>query len=106
MKIRVCPFIVLLIGALLLGVRGHASSPTEASPNDDAGNGYLGLTVAQAEQLERRIHGTVRERGVLQSAGTLEIRNEVAGTATILFLVPDGTVVKQGDLLVELDSSS
>mgnify|MGYP003342295503 CR=1 FL=1 len=35
----------------------------------------------------------------------LIIRNELEGATTIVSVVPEGTTVKQGDLLVELDSS-
>ncbi len=51
----------------------------------------------------------VIERGEIQSAGLNEVRSQVktkntAGVA-ILKIVPEGTEVKEGDLLVELDSS-
>ncbi len=52
----------------------------------------------------------VIERGEIQSAGLNEVRSLVkskntAGVA-ILKIVPEGTVVKEGDFLVELDSSA
>lgn len=56
---------------------------------------------------ERFIH-EILEKGSVDSAKNVEIRCEVesAGGLTILSVVPEGTIVKKGDLLVELDSST
>lgn len=56
--------------------------------------------------LETRIESTVRETGVLETVNATEMRCPVPGQATILSLVPEGTVVKKGDLLVELDDAA
>jgi HlyD family secretion protein len=48
---------------------------------------------------------SVVEGGTLQAVNELSIRNEVEGTARIIYIVPEGSYVKKGDLLVELDSS-
>jgi len=49
---------------------------------------------------------SVVEGGTLEAVNEVSIRNEVEGTARIIFIVPEGSNVKKGDLLVELDSSS
>jgi HlyD family secretion protein len=49
---------------------------------------------------------SIVEGGTLQAVNEVSIRNEVEGTARIIFIVPEGSYVKKGDLLVELDSSS
>lgn len=49
---------------------------------------------------------TVTEDGNVESASNIEIRCQVAGGATIKKIVTDGTIVKQGEELVELDSSA
>ncbi len=49
---------------------------------------------------------SIVEGGTLQAVNEQVIRNEVEGTARIIFIVPEGSNVKKGDLLVELDSSS
>jgi HlyD family secretion protein len=53
---------------------------------------------------------TVTERGEVESAGVTEVISEVKSKNTpglsILRIVPEGTVVKTGDFLVELDSSA
>lgn len=48
---------------------------------------------------------TVVEGGTLAAVSEVSIRNEVEGTARIIWIVPEGTYVKKGDLLVELDSA-
>ena len=62
------------------------------------------LSEAQAAALKDTVNNLVRERGVLESAATLELRSPSDGT--IIFLVEKGTRVKKGDLLVRLDSSA
>lgn len=49
---------------------------------------------------------TVVEGGTLTAVSEVSIRNEVEGVARIISIVPEGSYVKKGDLLVELDSSS
>src|ERR1017187_9889672 len=49
---------------------------------------------------------SVVEGGTLEAVNEISIRSEVEGTASIIFIVPEGTNVNRGDLLVELDSSS
>ncbi|RIK83861.1 MAG: efflux transporter periplasmic adaptor subunit [Planctomycetota bacterium] len=53
---------------------------------------------------------TVTERGEVESSGVTEVISEVKAKNTagvnILRIVPEGTVVKKGDFLVELDSSA
>ncbi|MDR3108121.1 MAG: efflux RND transporter periplasmic adaptor subunit [Planctomycetaceae bacterium] len=50
----------------------------------------------------------ILERGSVDSAVNIEVRCEVesAGGLTIISVIPEGTIVKKGDLLVELDSST
>jgi HlyD family secretion protein len=49
---------------------------------------------------------TIKAHGSLESGKNREIVNKVEGQTTILFIVPDGTIAKKGDLLCELDSSA
>lgn len=48
---------------------------------------------------------TVVEGGTLSAVTEVAIRNEVEGTARIISIVPEGSYVRKGDLLVELDAS-
>jgi HlyD family secretion protein len=48
---------------------------------------------------------SVIERGNLEAADAVSIKSEIEGNSTILWIIPEGTVVKEGDLLVELDTA-
>ena len=48
---------------------------------------------------------SIAEDGNVESAHNVDIKCEVQGGATILWLIKDGTLVKKGDELVRLDSS-
>jgi len=48
----------------------------------------------------------VNESGTIRAREQIVIKSEVEGRTTILELVPEGTEVKKGDLLVRLDASS
>jgi HlyD family secretion protein len=49
---------------------------------------------------------SIVEGGTLEAVNEVEIRSEVEGTARIIYIVPEGSNARKGDLLVELDSSS
>src|ERR1035441_1172751 len=49
---------------------------------------------------------SVVEGGTVEAVSEVSVRSEVEGTARIIFIVPEGSNAKKGDLLVELDSSS
>lgn len=49
---------------------------------------------------------TVTERGTLESASNLDVFNQVEGQTTILWILPEGSQVKKGDKVVELDSAT
>lgn len=48
---------------------------------------------------------SVLEAGTIRSAEQEIIKSEVEGNAVIIYLIPEGTEVKKGDLLVELEAS-
>jgi HlyD family secretion protein len=49
---------------------------------------------------------SVVEGGTVEAVNEVSVRSEVEGTARIIFIVPEGSIAKKGDLLVQLDSSS
>ena len=49
---------------------------------------------------------SVTESGTIKSRDQVVVKNQVEGRTTILTLIPEGTYVKKGDLLIELDASS
>jgi HlyD family secretion protein len=48
----------------------------------------------------------VSESGTIKAREQIIIKNEVEGRTSIIYLIPEGTRVKKGDLLVELDASA
>ena len=48
---------------------------------------------------------SIVEGGTIEAVREEVIRSEVEGTARVIYIVPEGKLVKKGDLLVELDSS-
>jgi HlyD family secretion protein len=48
---------------------------------------------------------SVVERGNLKAADSLVLKSEIEGNTTILKLVPEGTLVQEGELLCELDAT-
>jgi len=49
---------------------------------------------------------SVVERGNLKAADAVSLKSEIEGNASILFLIPEGTTVREGDLVCELDVTS
>ncbi len=49
---------------------------------------------------------SVLESGTIKSREQVILKNEVEGRTSIISLIPEGTKVKEGDLLVELDAST
>lgn len=48
---------------------------------------------------------SVTEGGTLRAADEVSIVSKLEGEASIIYLIPEGTLAKEGDLLVELDAS-
>jgi HlyD family secretion protein len=79
-------------GALWLGLaRGGTGSGQEA-PTFTAKRGPLTISVV--------------ESGTIKARDQVSIKNEVEGRTSIITLVREGTRVRKGDLLVELDAST
>lgn len=64
---------------------------------------YVGLTNAQAESLEMKANA-LREPGMLESASMVELRAPITGI--IALLTREGSAVKKGDVLAQLESSA
>ncbi|WP_162275922.1 HlyD family secretion protein [Roseimaritima ulvae] len=76
------------------------------SPLQQQGNGsFRGLSDAERQLIQRLVSHTVREAGVVESSESEAIRCLAVGESVVLSVVPEGTRVKKGDLLVELDDS-
>ncbi len=48
---------------------------------------------------------SIVEGGILKAVNEVTVRNEVDGNSRIIYIVPEGTVVKKGDLIAQLDTA-
>lgn len=87
--------VLIAVVGLVLILFGMAGSSTE-SDNEHA------TFVAKRGPLTI----SVLESGTIKAREQIIIKNEVEGRTSIISLIPEGTHVKKGDLLVELDASS
>lgn len=95
-------WVVSFAGILLLGSAGIVAYQRYfARSSTDAFANVLTTEVKRTDLLI-----TVTEDGNVESSKNLEIKCEVPGPITILNIVPDGSQVKEGDVLVELDYST
>ncbi|MEX0678266.1 MAG: efflux RND transporter periplasmic adaptor subunit [Pirellulales bacterium] len=74
------------------------------------GSRLLNDTSAPGNFLTEKAHKadlivSITEDGTLESSHNTDIKCEVAGGSTILWIIPDGTEVKKGDELVRLDAA-
>lgn len=89
--------------AVLLLVAAGLGAWVLASPSDSA-TAEFDHPVATA--LRGSLTISVTEAGTIRARDQVVIKSEVEGQTTILYLIPEGVRVKEGDLLVELDTSS
>lgn len=90
------PWWLVLGGVALLGLAAVAVSVTSKQKK--------AATTFQVQRGDFLI--SVVEAGTLEAVNEVVIRNEVEGVARIIYIVPEGSLVKKGDLLVRLDSSA
>lgn len=62
--------------------------------------------VAGAQVRRGNLLISVTERGNLKARNSISLRSEIEGRTTILWLIPEGTVVEAGEKVAELDASS
>lgn len=83
----------------LLAVAGCLSAGCGSGSGPDA-DPMLIQTVTRGD-----LRIAVRERGELQAARDTRVTSKLEGRATLIYLVREGTVVKTGDKVAELDAS-
>jgi len=94
------PFVLLVVAiAVILIVIGLTMFTLSKDNKADTGN-IATFTVKQG-----LLRISVTESGTIKAREQVILKNEVEGRTSILTLVPEGTHVKKGDLLVELDAS-
>jgi len=86
-----------------------ASQPTLRKQVVDKVTGFFkpqGPSLIPYKVTKQKLVITVTERGNLQSSKNQDVISQVEGQTTILKILPEGTKVKAGDLVAELDSAS
>ena len=91
-KVLIVGGVVLVLGAGWFFLRGGKAA--EASDE-------LYATVVEGPLVI-----SVEEFGEIRPSQEIVLKNEVQGRVSIITLVPEGTMVKEGDVLVQLDVSS
>ena len=93
---------LIVVGLLVAGLVVFLLMQSNVLPfGDQAKNQFVMTDVASKGDLLV----TVTEDGTLESAANVEVKCQVAGGSSILWIIPDGTYVKEGDKIVELDSA-
>lgn len=90
----------LAIGVALAGGLGWWALSRSSSSAAEESSKVRGAPVQKGP-----LRISVIERGNLRAADAVSIKSEIEGNSTILWIIPEGTVVKEGDLLVELDTA-
>jgi RND family efflux transporter MFP subunit len=99
----------LVLAALAIGGTAVAFTTVPGLGTSLGLNRFFGPAksdVLYAKAVRGRLPVTVVERGSLESSSNLDALNEVEGSTTIIKILPEGTPVKKGDLVCELDSAN
>ncbi len=87
--------IIVVIIAGIIGYNKFSKSDTDTAEK----NSYF--TVARGD-----LNISVTESGVLKAVDEEVIKNQLDGKSIVTWIVPEGTEVKKGDLLVEIDPAA
>ncbi|MGF1634003.1 MAG: HlyD family efflux transporter periplasmic adaptor subunit [Phycisphaerae bacterium] len=93
--------LTLVAAMLILGVVGYFAWPALAGSGDGAA--VMSTRLATAEVGDMDV--TLTKRGELHAIENIEIINRVERRTSLTYLIPEGTRVKEGDLLVTVDAS-
>lgn len=88
--------LILLVITIIAAIVWLSRSPSQTADNETA-------TFPAAEG---PLDITVKENGTIHPAEQVILKSELEGRNRILYLIPEGTTVQKGDLLVELDATS
>ena len=94
------PLISIVVISVLVAISIGAARVTSYKNNGGSTDNQATFTVKRGP-----LRISVTESGTIKAREQVIIKSEVEGRTSILTLIPEGTQVKQGDLLVELDGS-
>ena len=100
--------IVLVISAAVAGVGLFAQTRTSGaqSHSDEKSKAAAGTDAPGFVVKNGKLTVTVFQRGSLESSNTADFYCDVEGGTKIIRIVPEGTKVKKGDVIGELDATS
>ena len=100
--------IVLVIGAAVAGVGLFAQTRTSGaqSHSDEKSKAAAGTDAPGFVVKNGKLTVTVFQRGSLESSNTADFYCDIEGGTKIIRIVPEGTKVKKGDVIGELDATS
>ncbi len=78
----------------------------QATAKGDAGSGTAGADMPVASVNRGMFRIAASQRGVVEVSKSEDVYSPVEGNATVISIVPEGTKVKKGDLVCELDSAA
>ena len=89
--------LIIGAGAIVLIIAAFALLSGTSNPGDE-----LDVTTFKVRPISFPV--VLKEKGEIKAKTSVDVRCEVDGQSTILWLIPEGTIVKEGDLLAELES--
>ncbi|NQV24317.1 MAG: HlyD family efflux transporter periplasmic adaptor subunit [Rhodopirellula sp.] len=96
--------VTLAVLAILIAVGAYFFGPDLLSRIDPGRNSADSKAMTHTVRRENLVV-TVTDDGELQSASNVDVKCEIAGGSTILWIIDDGTVVEANQKIVELDAS-
>lgn len=100
------PSLLARLGSLLLAVAaGTAIAQPQGRGNPPDASAPV-FTPADAAALEQRLNRFIVEQGVVESSEVIELSSGVRGEAVIRFVVENGSMVDEGDVLVTFDDTT
>jgi multidrug efflux pump subunit AcrA (membrane-fusion protein) len=98
------PLAMALTGGVFLCALAHLPGQSHLTPETFFNSGETNFEVAHVRRGE--LFKTFAAEGDLESASNVEVACRVPGGSMILWVIPDGTPVNKGDVLVRLDPSA
>ncbi len=100
--------VLLVAGATASGVEwlGQGSGPGTQAPANQQGRNVGADEAPTREVKPGKLRLVVASRGMVEAARTEDVYANVEGGTTIIKIVPEGTRVKKGEVIVELDSAA
>ena len=93
-------------GAGLIAAQDQGNKPGDAPKPTEKAQAAPAADPSVIEVKPGKLSLTIFERGVLEASRSRDVLCEVEGTTTIIMTKPEGTPVKQGEVVAELDSAA